>query len=62
MAGLENYVEIGRGGFATVYSADDHALGRKVAVKVLRHLDDDGVRRFQREARILADLGSHENL
>jgi len=59
---LENYVEIGRGGFATVYSADDHALGRKVAVKVLRHLDDDGIRRFQREARILADLGSHENL
>ena len=45
-----------------MYSADDHALGRKVAVKVLRHLDDDGVRRFQREARILADLGSHENL
>ncbi len=33
-----------------------------MAVKVLRHLDDDGVRRFQREARILADLGSHENL
>ncbi len=55
-------MEIGRGGFATVYAADDHALGRKVAVKVLRHLDDDGVRRFQREARILADLGSHENL
>ncbi len=45
-----------------MYSADDEALGRKVAVKVLRHLDDDGVRRFQREARILADLGSHENL
>lgn len=60
--GLSNYVEIGRGGFATVYSADDEALGRKVAVKVLRHLDDDGIRRFQREARILADLGSHENL
>ena len=59
---MENYVEIGRGGFATVYSADDKALGRKVAVKVLRHLDDDGIRRFQREARILADLGSHQNL
>ncbi len=29
---------------------------------MLRHLDEDGVRRFQREARILADLGSHENL
>ncbi len=62
IAGLGNYVEIGRGGFATVYSAEDEALGRTVAVKVLRHLDDDGVRRFQREARILADLGSHENL
>lgn len=33
-----------------------------MAVKVLRHLDDDGIRRFQREAQILANLGSHENL
>ena len=29
---------------------------------MLRHLDDDGVRRFEREARTLADLGSHKNL
>ena len=60
--GLTNYVQIGRGGFATVYSARHERLGRTVAVKVLRHLDDDGVRRFEREAKTLAKLGSHQNL
>lgn len=51
--------EIGRGGFATVYRAEDTALGREVALKVLDPLlmrDQAFVTRFQREARAAARL------
>lgn len=50
---------LGIGGFATVYRAEDPALGRQVALKVLHaHLaaDPDFVRRFQAEARAAARL------
>jgi serine/threonine protein kinase/Flp pilus assembly protein TadD len=51
--------EIGRGGMARVYLADDLPHGRKVAIKVL---DPElahavGPERFQREIRIAAQLG-----
>jgi serine/threonine-protein kinase len=55
---------IGRGGMGTVYKAENVAIGRTVAVKVLHaHLADDGVTvaRFQREARAAASVG-HEHI
>jgi serine/threonine protein kinase len=51
--------EIGRGGMATVYKANDPNFGREVAIKVLPHefLHDPLFRaRFEREARIIALL------
>jgi tRNA A-37 threonylcarbamoyl transferase component Bud32 len=55
---------IGSGGMGDVYRAHDPNLGRDVAVKVLPAAfaqDAQRLRRFQREARILASL-SHPNL
>lgn len=51
---------LGHGGMGYVYKADNVAIGRTVAVKVLHtHLADDGITlaRFQREARAAASLG-----
>ncbi len=50
---------LGRGGMASVYAATDRALGRSVAVKVIREdrLDDAEVaQRFRHEARAAAGL------
>jgi serine/threonine-protein kinase len=49
---------IGSGGMGVVYRATDTKLGRPVALKVIRAelLHDDGLGRFQREARVLALL------
>ena len=55
---------VGQGGFSFVYDAVDHALGRRIAVKVLvGHLFGDpmAVRRFTREARAAATV-SHPNV
>jgi serine/threonine-protein kinase len=55
---------IGSGGMSVVYRAQDLALGRIVAVKVLHEslTDDEGfLRRFQREAHSAANL-SHPNI
>ncbi|BDU73587.1 serine/threonine-protein kinase [Mesoterricola silvestris] len=55
---------IGSGGMGEVYRAHDPNLDRNVAVKVLPAAfaqDDQRLRRFRREARILASL-SHPNL
>ena len=56
--------ELGRGGMATVYLAEDEELGRAVAVKVLpEHLaGEEAFRaRFLREARLAGGL-SHPNV
>jgi serine/threonine-protein kinase len=56
--------EIGRGGMAIVYEAEQESLGRHVALKVLlRHsrLDPRHTARFQREARAAARL-HHTNI
>lgn len=51
---------LGHGGMGSVYKAENMAIGRTVAVKVLhRHLADDGitVSRFHNEARAAASVG-----
>ncbi|MCB0172395.1 MAG: protein kinase, partial [Anaerolineae bacterium] len=51
--------KIGRGGFATVYEARDRELDRPVALKALSpHLlvDTDWIKRFRREAQLIAHL------
>ena len=56
--------EIGRGGMGVVFEAEQESLGRRVAVKVLPRqvlLDDRHLKRFQREARIAANL-HHTNI
>ncbi len=56
--------QIGSGGMATVWLADDRLLGRKVAVKILsdRYASNpDFVERFRREASAAAKL-SHSNI
>lgn len=55
---------LGRGGMARVYKAENLAIGRIVAVKILHsELTDDGVTlaRFQQEARAAAQIG-HPNV
>ncbi|MEM7013207.1 MAG: serine/threonine-protein kinase [Verrucomicrobiota bacterium] len=65
---LPNYkVEkmIAKGGMGAVYEATQDGLGRKVAVKLLPNIDDDGgmqmVERFKREANSMAKL-NHRNI
>jgi serine/threonine protein kinase len=50
---------IGAGGMGEIYAARDTRLGRDVAIKILPHAfsaDPERLRRFEREARILAAL------
>lgn len=59
--------QIGEGGMATVYKADDTRLERKVAIKIIRHEAFPPnqltmmLKRFEREAKALAGL-SHPNI
>ena len=55
---------LGKGGMCAVYRAKDKKLKREVAIKILPDefsRDCDRVRRFQREAEILAQL-NHPNI
>jgi eukaryotic-like serine/threonine-protein kinase len=47
---------IGKGGMANVYEAQDLQFQRKVAVKVFKREDEAMLRRFIREARLMASL------
>ena len=55
---------VGHGGMGTVFKAENTAIGKIVAVKLLHaNLTDDGVvlQRFQREARTTVSIG-HPNI
>ena len=52
---------IGRGGMGAVYAAHDPVLDRRVALKLIRAVDDAGRERVLREARALARL-THPNV
>ncbi len=52
---------VGKGGMANVYEAQDQQFQRKVAVKVFKREDEEMLRRFIREARLMASL-RHEHL
>ena len=55
---------LGAGGMGEIYRARDSKLGREVAIKVLLPqlaLDKERLARFEREARLLAQL-NHPNI
>ncbi|MDW8479231.1 MAG: serine/threonine-protein kinase [Xanthomonadales bacterium] len=59
LPGYELTELLGTGGMASVYLANQLALGRKVAIKVMsqqRQLSPQELARFEREARLLASL------
>ncbi len=63
VGGYTTEVELGRGGFGTVYRAMDRTHGRNVALKVLDRFDDAGAqRRFDRERRAMGTLSGHPNI
>jgi hypothetical protein len=58
--GYVDFVEVGRGGFATVYRARDERFARDVAIKVLSGgLDDAALHRFARECAAAGRLSGH---
>lgn len=61
--GIDHSVEIGVGGFAVVYVANENDLARQVAVKVLTaNLDATGRNRFERERKAMGRLSGHPNI
>ncbi|MSX75053.1 MAG: protein kinase, partial [Actinobacteria bacterium] len=59
--GFVNLVQVGQGGFSVVYSADEIAFTRRVALKVLKFTGDEA-RRLEREARALGVLSDIPNI
>lgn len=62
--GYEILRQIGQGGMATVYLANQQSMNRQVALKVLpKHLmgDDTYLQRFEREVKIVSTL-EHRNI
>src|SRR6478736_6712768 len=56
--------EVGQGGMAVVYRAEDETLKRQVAIKVLHHhlaAEPESKARLEREAQAVAKL-RHENI
>jgi serine/threonine protein kinase len=62
--GLEDPVEVGVGGFATVYKTFQPAFRRTVAVKILAavNLDEAAKLRFERECQAMGSLSEHPNI
>lgn len=61
-AGFDGAVEVGRGGFGTVYRCIQVALDRVVAVKVLTVVCQEDQARFVREQQAMATLTAHPNI
>lgn len=62
--GYQNFTRIGTGGFSSVFRAEQAALGREVAIKVL-HADlttEEERQTFERECRALGLLSRHPNI
>jgi serine/threonine protein kinase len=61
LPGFEQFEEIGRGGFGIVYRAQQPALDRAVAIKVLvgAAVDSQAQSRFERERKTMGSLSSH---
>lgn len=55
---------IGRGGFASVYSAEQGAVGGRVAIKVMNVADTDAdtMLRFERESQAMGALRGHPHI
>ena len=53
--------ELGQGSFGTVYEATDLTLDERVALKVLRQVDSDAIKRFKEEVRLTRNI-RHEGI
>ena len=64
IAGFEDPVEIGRGGFGVVYKAHQTGFERTVALKILpiAAADESARDRFERERMAMGALSSHPNI
>ena len=64
IAGFEDPVEIGRGGFGVVYKAHQIGFERTVALKILpiAAADESARDRFERERMAMGALSSHPNI